>query len=100
MSIGKVRQVKKPHIRTTAKPGRGSKQLIIEQGSAFGLLRAKGRSEKVFVTAGRYDVEECPHPLNPAVSSFKILNDPRGTIYLIISTLTSQGVSYWVESNK
>lgn len=100
MGIGRVRQVKKPHLRTPGKLGKGSKQLVIEQGSAFGLLKVKDRSEKVLVTAGRYDVEECPHPLNPSQPSLKIFSDPRGAIYLIIATLASQGVTYWVEDKK
>ncbi len=100
MAKKRVLHVKKPIIAPLVKRGGGqSKLLVIESGSAIGLLKTDAYSERVTILPGRWHVEICKHPLNNTTECYKILNYPKGPVFLIIATLFNQKVEFTVSND-
>ena len=97
MAKKRVFPVKKPIISPLVKRGGNqNKLLVINSGSAIGLLKTDLKSERVTILPGRWQIEVCKHPLNSTAECYKILNYPKGPVFLIIATLSNQNVEFIV----
>lgn len=98
MGNNRFRQVKKPGLRIPGKSQKRSKLLVIKSGFVIGSLKTDGLSKRVEVYSGRYEIVECQHPFHER-PCYKIVNDPRGDIYLIISMLPNARMEYSIEDD-